>query len=111
MGPLEEARGGAVGGDGLVVLAFCGEGVGEADPGGAEVGIHHRGFGEEAAGFGDLPDGEVVDADGEPGAGLVGVEVCETVGEEEEGVGFGEFVEAGEVEGVDGEVVFVGVED
>jgi len=58
-----------------------------------------------------LADGEVVHAYGEPGAGLVGVEVCEAVGEEEEGVCFGEFVEAGEVQRVDGEVVFVGVED
>lgn len=33
------------------------------------------------------------------------------MGEEEEGVCLGEFVQAGEVEGVDGEVVFVVVED
>ena len=38
---LEQARGGAVRGNGLVVLAFCGEGVREADPGGAEVRVHH----------------------------------------------------------------------
>ena len=41
MGALEETGGGAVCGDGLVVLAFCGEGVGEADPGGAEMRVHH----------------------------------------------------------------------
>ena len=111
VGALEEAGGGAVGRDGLVVFAFCGEGVGEADPGGAEVRVHHRGFGEEAAGFGDAADAEVVDADGEPGAGFFWVQVGEAVGEEEEGVGFGEFVQAGEVEGVDGEIVFIGGED
>ena len=111
VGALEEAGGGAVGGDGLVVLAFCGEGVGEADPGGAEVRVHHGGFGEEAAGFGYLGYAEVVDADCEPGGGLVGVEVGEAVGEEEEDVGLGELVEAGEVEGVDGEIVFVAFED
>ena len=108
---LEEARRGAVGRDGLVVLAFGGEGVREADPRRAEVWVHHRGFGEEAARFGDAVDAEVVDADGEPGAGFFWVQVGEPVGEEEERVGFGEFVQAGEVEGVDGEVVSVGGED
>ena len=108
---LEEAGGRAVGGDGLVVLALGGEGVGEADPGGAEVGVHHRGFGEEAPRFGDLADAEVVDAHGEPGGGLVGVVVGEAVREEEEGVGLGQLVQAGKVERVDAEVVLVGVED
>lgn len=37
--------------------------------------------------------------------------VCEAVGEEEEDVCLGEFVQAGEVEGVDGKVVFVRFED
>lgn len=37
--------------------------------------------------------------------------VREAVGEQEEGVCLGEFVQTGEVEGVDGEVVFVGFED
>ena len=41
MGALEETGGGTVCGDGLIMLAFCGEGVGEADPGGAEMRIHH----------------------------------------------------------------------
>lgn len=41
VGSLKEARCGAVCGYGLVVLAFCGKGVREADPGGAEVGVHH----------------------------------------------------------------------
>ena len=39
------------------------------------------------------------------------MQVCEPVREEEKGVCFGEFVQAGEVEGVDSEVVFVGRED
>jgi len=38
---LEEPRRRRVGRDGLVVLAFGGEGVREADPGGAEVRVHH----------------------------------------------------------------------
>lgn len=93
------------------MLAFCREGVREADPGRAEVWVHHGGFGEEAPGFGDAADAEVVDADGEPGAGFFWVQVGEVVGEEEEGVGFGEFVQAGEMERVDGEVEIVGGED
>ncbi len=83
---LEEAGGSAVGGDGLVMLAFRSKGVGEANPGGAEVRVHHRGFGEEAPGFSDLVDVEIVNAYCEPGGGFVGVEVGEAVGEEEKGV-------------------------
>lgn len=59
---LEKAGSGAISGDGLVVLAFRSEGVCEADPGGAEVRVHHGGFGEEASSFGDFVDGEVVNA-------------------------------------------------
>ncbi len=40
VGSLEETRCGAVCGYGLVVLAFCGEGVRKADPGCAEMGVH-----------------------------------------------------------------------
>lgn len=108
---LEEAGGGAVGGHGLVVLALEGEGMREADPGRAEVRVHHRGLGEEAPRLGDLADGEVVDAHGEPGGGFFRVQIGEAVGEEEEGVFFVQFVQAGEVEGEEGEVVLVGVED
>lgn len=53
VGALEEAGGGGVGGDGLVVFAFFGEGMGEADPGGAEVRVHDGGFGEVSTCFGD----------------------------------------------------------
>ena len=56
-------------------------------------------------------DAEVVDADGEPGGGLVGMNVGEAVGEEEENVCLVELVQAGEVERVDGKVVLVGVEN
>ena len=111
MRSLEQARGGTVGGDGLVVLALCGEGVREADPGGTEMRVHHRGFGEEAAGLGDLVDAEVVDAHGEPRGRFVWVQVGETMGHEEQGVCLIELVQTREVEGVDGEVIFVRVED
>ena len=111
VGALEEAGGRAVGGDGLVVLALGGEGVGEADPGGAEVRVHHRGFGEEAPGFGDLGDAEVVDTDGEPGGWLVRVMVGQAVREEKEGVGLRKLVQASKVERIYGEVVLVCVED
>ena len=83
---LEETGGGAVGRNGLVMLAFCSEGVGEANPSRAKVRVHHGGFGEEAPGFGDLVDAEVVNAYCEPGGGFIRVEVGEAVGEEEEGV-------------------------
>ncbi|KAH4906399.1 hypothetical protein HBI80_078990 [Parastagonospora nodorum] len=64
MRALEEAGGGGVGGDGLVVLALGGEGVRKAYPCGTKVRIHHGGLGEVAACFGYASDGEVVDADG-----------------------------------------------
>jgi len=111
VGSLEEAGGGAICRDGLIVFPFRGEGVGEADPCGAEMGIHHAGFGEKPAGFGDLGYAEVIDANGEPGGGFVGVGVGEAVGKEEEGVDLVEFVQACEVEGEDGKVVRVAGED
>ena len=111
MRSLEQAGGGAIGGDSLVVLTFCGEGMREADPGRAEMRVHHRCFGEEAAGLGNLADVEVVDSHGEPCGGFIWVEVGEAVGEEEEGICLVELVQASEVEGVDGEIIFVGVKD
>ena len=108
---LEQARGGAVCGDGLVMLAFCGKGVSEADPCGAKMRVHHRCFREETASFGNLVDGKIVDPHGKPGYRFIGVEVGEPVGEEEKRVCLVELVQAGEVKGVDGEVVFIGVED
>ena len=111
MSTLEEARGGAVGRNCLVVLAFCGEGVGEADPSGAEVRVHHRGFREEAARLSDLGDAEVVNAHGKPGAGFLGVKVGETVREKKESVGLIEFMEASKMEWIDGKIILVRVKD
>ena len=111
VGALEQGRSGAVGGDGLVVLTLGGEGVGEPDPGGAEVRVHHAGLAEEAPRFGHVRDGQVIDPHGEPGGGFVRVGVGQFVGEEEEGVGSIELIEGGEMEGEHGEVVRVGGED
>ena len=86
VGPLEEPCGGAVRGNGLVVFAFCGEGMCKADPCGAKVRIHDRGFGEETASLGDLVDREVIDCYSEPGGGFLGMGVCKLVGKEEEGI-------------------------
>jgi len=105
VGALEEAGGGAVGADGLVVLAFCGEGMGEADPGGAEVWVHGGRFAEEAARFGDAMGGEVIYADCEPGGRFVRVSVGQLVGEQEKRILFAEFVEAGKMGGKGGEIV------
>ena len=98
MGALEESCGGAVCGNGLIVFTFCGEGMCKADPRGAEVRIHDRGFGEESTCFGDLVDGEVVDCNSEPGGGFLGMGICKLVGKEEEGVGIVELVKTSEME-------------
>ena len=83
---LEESGGGRVGRYGLVVFAFGCKGVCEADPGGAEVWVHHGRFGEEATCFCDTADGEVIDAYGEPGSRFVWVVVCQVMREQEERV-------------------------
>ena len=111
VGALEEAGGGGVGRYRLVVLALGGKGVREADPGGAKVGVHHGGLGEVAARLCHAPDGEVVDADGQPRGGLVRVAVGEIVREQEECVGLVQFVQAGEVHRQGGEVVALARED
>ena len=103
----EEAGGGRVGRDGLVVLALGGEGVGEPDPGGAEVRVHHAGLAEVPARLGDLVDGEVVDAHGEPRARLLRVVVGQVVRHEEEHVLPLQLVQARQVQRVDAEVVLV----
>lgn len=108
---LKEASSGAVSRDGLVVLAFCRECVRKADPGGAEMRVHHRGFGEEAPGFGDLVDTEVVNAYCEPSGRFIRVKVRETVRKEEKGICLVKLMEASEVKGVDCEIILVCIKD
>lgn len=68
---LKEAGSSAVGSDGLIVLAFCGESVREADPSWGGMRVHETGFREEAACFGDAGGTEVVSGDGEVGVWFV----------------------------------------
>ena len=111
MRALEETRRGRVGRDGLVVLALGRERVREPNPGRAKVRVHHAGLGEEPSGLGDALDEEIVDANGEPRARLLGMMIRQLVRGEEEVILAVELVQTRQVERINAEVVPVGRQD